>query len=552
MAIKASEFLDLLESSGLVSGRDVQGLRAKLKQGDFDAQTVASLLVREAKLTTYQANQLLKRKWRGFFIGNYKVLEPLGKGGMGIVFRAEHTILGRTVALKFLPMKVSNDPDSIARFHREARAIALLDHESIVRVYEVGDQGTAHYIVMEFVPGEKLSKLIAKRGRLAAVDAARVISQTAHGLAHAFERGVIHRDIKPSNLLITPQDRVKILDMGLARLFGEGSSETAGQISLTQTGAIVGTVDYVAPEQAKDSRFADIRSDIYSLGCTFYQCLTGQVPFPRGTIIERLLAHREDEPAPIASLAADVPVGLIQIVRQMMAKRPEDRFQRPAEVAGALLPYLEPAATLRSARPEKSTASRDRIRREHGQGLSEPMVSLESGGSATGTSPPAPTGSGHAPGSTESSVASEEINIDEFLQALTAGSPPVSKSAAEPRAQTLKAESDLGKLAQPPVLRRPPSATPASVWPVSKLLSKHLLQWPILSYVVVCLFGAIMGFFLACVYSGRHAPAAPTGLESIPDDGVNKGKTKWMDSEAAGSPDQRKVHGATVAGTDVS
>ncbi len=368
MPLVGTEFLKHVESSGLLSGKEVAVLRAQPDAEELDAKAMAVRLVQQKKLTPWQARKLLAGRWRGFFIGNYKILEPLGQGGMATVFKAEHKVLRRSVALKVLPLEATSNQEAVDRFQREARAIAQLEHESIVQVYEIGQQGVAHFIVMEFVPGRKLSRLIEERGRLAASETAEVGYLTAIGLEHAVERGVIHRDIKPSNIIITPKGKVKILDMGLAMFSGDWADEAAAKKDLTHAGEVLGTVDYVAPEQAKNSRSADTRSDIYSLGCALYQCLTGRVPFPDGSLVEKLLAHREDQPPPIQQFAADTPPPLIAVVNKMMAKRPEDRYQRPAEVAQALSPFRASLSSLASAvtktepaaeaRPQPSTPSR--------------------------------------------------------------------------------------------------------------------------------------------------------------------------------------------------
>src|SRR5262245_2498073 len=237
---------------------------------------------------------------------------------MGLVFKAEHTLLGRAAAIKVLPRKAASDREAVARFRREARACAQLEHENIVRVYDVSHQGSAHFIAMELVPGLSLSKTIRGRGRLPVREAVSIIYQVAKGLDHAFSRGIIHRDIKPSNILVTPEGQAKILDMGLARVSGLTAEENANQLSLTMSGTVVGTVDYVAPEQADDSHKADVRSDIYSLGCTLYECITGRVPFPGGTLMQKLMKHYRANPTEISELAPETPEGLVDVVRRMM------------------------------------------------------------------------------------------------------------------------------------------------------------------------------------------------------------------------------------------
>jgi serine/threonine protein kinase len=349
MAVSSTQFLKHLEASGLVEAETLSAARMEARKSKTDGRALAAYLVQKQKLTAYQAKQILAGNSRGFFLEKYKILEPLGRGGMGLVFKAEHTMLGRVAAIKVLPRKAAADRESVTRFRREACATAQLEHENIVRVYDVGQQGEAHFIAMEFVPGQSLSKAVKGRGRLAVREAVSIIYQVALGLEHAYRRGITHRDIKPSNILVTPEGKAKILDMGLARVFGLTAEEAAGQASLTMSGTVVGTVDYVAPEQADDSHKADVRSDIYSLGCTLYECLTGRVPFPGGTMMQKLMRHYKAEPTAIAELAPDVPEGLVAVVRRLMAKQPGDRFQSPGEVAQVLLPFLAPSLTGQAA-----------------------------------------------------------------------------------------------------------------------------------------------------------------------------------------------------------
>lgn len=344
MAVSAAHFLRVLEDSRLVNAEDISVAQVEAGKKNLDGKGIAIRLVQQGKLTAYQAKQLLAGHWRGFFLEKYKILEPIGRGGMGLVFKAEHTLLSRIAAVKLLPRQAASDPEAVARFRREARAIAQLEHENIVRVYDVGQRGELHFIAMEFVPGDSLSKLIKTRGCIPYVEAISIIYQVVLGLDHAVGRGIIHRDIKPSNILVMPNGKAKILDMGLARVF-DGFSENLSELSLTMSGTVVGTVDYVAPEQADDSHKADVRSDIYSLGCTLYHCLTGQVPFPGGSMMQKLMKHYKAQPTDIRQLRPEVPEELVAIVNRMMAKQPADRFQLPGELSKALMPLLPAAAT---------------------------------------------------------------------------------------------------------------------------------------------------------------------------------------------------------------
>lgn len=270
----------------------------------------------------------------------YRVIGLLGVGGMGSVYQAEHRMMERPVALKVISRSLVDDADAVARFQREVKSAARLAHPNIVAAYDAEQAGDVHFLVMEYVEGVSLDKLVAERGPLPAGEACEYIRQAAWGLQHAFERGTVHRDIKPHNLMRTPQGQIKVLDFGLARFASDRRSDG----SLTKAGTVMGTPDYIAPEQANDARTADIRADIYALGCTLYQLLAGRVPFPQGSLLQKLMAHAEQEPASLSLLRPDLPDGLSQVVARMMAKAPAWRYQTPAEVAEALMPFAAPVA----------------------------------------------------------------------------------------------------------------------------------------------------------------------------------------------------------------
>lgn len=265
-------------------------------------------------------------------LGHFELIEAVGSGGMAAVLKARDLELGRVVALKILPPESAHDPENVTRFKQEARAAARLDHDNVARVYFCGEDQGLHFIAFEFVEGVTLRQMIDRRGPLPAGECVRYMIQVAAGLNHAAERGVVHRDIKPSNILITPDGRAKIVDMGLARHL-DTASVNGG---VTQSGVTLGTFDYISPEQALDPRRADVRSDIYSLGCAFYHALTGRPPVPEGTAAKKLHAHQHAHPIDPRQLNPAVPDELAAVLARMMAKDPERRYQTPTDLIAHL------------------------------------------------------------------------------------------------------------------------------------------------------------------------------------------------------------------------
>lgn len=289
---------------------------------------------------TFEANA-------GVQLGHFTILERIRTGGMGAVFRALDTRLSRVVALKVLPPALSRDPLIVQRFKNEAQAAAQLDHENVARVYYIGEDHGLHYIAFEFINGANVRDLISQNGTLPVAEAVNYILQIASALVHTAAQGVVHRDIKPSNIIITPSGRAKLVDLGLARK--ENREDHAAD--LTQAGTTLGTFDYISPEQARDPRTADVRSDIYSLGCTLYHMLTGEPPYPEGTVLQKLLQHQGDEAPDPALKNRQVPENLSIVVRKMMAKDPRRRYQTPEQLVRDLL-LVAGVMGLRSASPE--------------------------------------------------------------------------------------------------------------------------------------------------------------------------------------------------------
>jgi serine/threonine protein kinase len=328
----AEDFLTLLERSNLLKPTEFAKAR-ELSAEAPDAVQFAKILVANQIITPWQRGHLLQGR-TSFSLGNYRLITLLGRGGMGSVFLASHVVMNRKVALKLIPAKIARNPAALEGFLAEARTIASLDHVNIVRAYSVDNEGDRYYLVMEYVEGMDLQRAIEAFGPLeieAAVDYTR---QAADGLAHAHRRNMIHCDIKPSNLIVTELDgTVKILDMGLARLVQE---KPGGSSPGSAGNHILGSVDYLAPEQALHSADFNHRADIYSLGCTFYSLLTGQPPFPTGTLAQRIVKHQTLEPEDVTHLRPGVPESLAAICRTMMAKDPADRYQTAEEVSEAL------------------------------------------------------------------------------------------------------------------------------------------------------------------------------------------------------------------------
>jgi eukaryotic-like serine/threonine-protein kinase len=351
--IAVDSFLDLLRQSDLIADDQLLALTSEFGNGKSTSEssrTLAGELVKRKVLTSWQAEMLLQGKHRGFRLGPYRILRPLGQGGMSKVFLGEHEMMHRCCAIKVLPSKYQEDPDLLNRFHLEARAIAALDHPNIVRAYDFNKDvrygsKEIHYLVMEYVEGPDLRRMVEEQGPLDYRKAADFICQAAEGLAHAHAAGFVHRDIKPANLLVDPHGVLKVLDLGLATFTLE-AEEKLGPEEGTQSA--VGTADYVAPEQVADSRNVDGRADIYSLGLTFYYLLTGRRPFSKPTVMELLMAHQKEKPEPIGKFRPDVPMDLESIIDKMIAKSPMLRYQTAKDVAEKLRKWLSESGSARS------------------------------------------------------------------------------------------------------------------------------------------------------------------------------------------------------------
>src|SRR6476469_3385020 len=315
--VTTNKLVDLLRRSNLVDEAKLTAFleKAAAAHGEAaleDQHKLADLLIAENLITRWQADKLLAGKHKGFRLGKYKLLGQIGKGGMSSVYLAEHEMMRARRAIKVLPQNRVNDSSYLERFRLEARAVAKLDDPNIVRAYDIDNEGQIHYIVMEYVDGQDLHQIVVANGPLDFDTAADYIAQVANGLQHAHEIGLVHRDIKPANCLVDKHSTVNVL----------------------------GTADYLAPEQALNSHEADSRSDIYSLGCTLYFLLTGSPPFPEGSISERLLKHQTARPDSIFKVRPDAPASLVEFCESMMSKKPADSFQSSGEVSAQLKSWL--------------------------------------------------------------------------------------------------------------------------------------------------------------------------------------------------------------------
>ncbi len=326
------DLLPVLHHSGVLPDRLFADVRAKVLAGDYPnhPRQLADRLIRDRLLTEYQARRLLANKPHGMVLGKYVIQDRIGSGSMGRVYRAQHQLMGRVVALKIIAPEILSNERAVARFYREMRLVGRLDHPNVVRAFDADSSSNILYLVMEYVAGQSLAQMLLS-GPLPPVDVVGYAAQAALGLAHAHEQGIVHRDVKPSNLLLNEEKQVKVLDLGLGVLMEADTHATFA----TADGIAVGTVDYMSPEQAcgKD---VDGRSDLYSLGCAMYHLMTGRHAFPGANAIERLGKRIHGRPVPITDVRPDLPSSLVAVLDRLMASKPQDRYQSGVEAAEAL------------------------------------------------------------------------------------------------------------------------------------------------------------------------------------------------------------------------
>lgn len=332
------DLLAVIRHSGVLTDRQLEEIRGKMLKGNypFDSLELAEKLVHEKILTSYQANRLLKNKPHGLAVGRYVILDRIGSGSMGRVYKASHRLMGRVVAIKIVAPEIAGNARIVARFQREMKLVGRLDHPNVVRAFDADQLGQILFIVMEYVDGESLTQKLRAEGPLDPADVVNYIAQAARGLAHAHEMGIVHRDIKPSNLLLSKNQKVKLLDLGLSVLMEADQHSTFE----TADGIAVGTVDYMSPEQAC-GKPVDGRSDLYSLGCAMYHLISGRLPFQGDSPIERLGKRIAGLPTPIRQIRPDIPSNVVKVLDKLLATSRRDRYQTAHEVAEALEALLD-------------------------------------------------------------------------------------------------------------------------------------------------------------------------------------------------------------------
>lgn len=346
-----ADLIPVLRSSGILGDRQFAEIRDKVLRGSYplDSISLAERLVEDEVLTVYQVRRFLKNKPHGLLVGRYIILDRIGSGSMGRVYKAHHQMMDRIVALKIIAPELASNEKVVARFQREMKLVGRLDHPNVVRAFDADQMNSVLYIVMEYVPGQSLGERLLKQGPIPAAEMFDYAAQAALGLAHAHEQGMVHRDIKPSNMLLTADRKIKILDLGLGVLMEADNNATFA----TADGIAVGTVDYMSPEQAL-GREVDGRSDLFSLGCSMFHLMTGKLAYPGESPIDRLGRRISARPTPITDLIPDFPSAAARVLDKLTATKPHDRFASAREAVEALQSVLRPKSRSTTARPSVS------------------------------------------------------------------------------------------------------------------------------------------------------------------------------------------------------
>jgi serine/threonine protein kinase len=503
-----TSFIGQLRQTNLLDAAHL-GEVERLRQTSPQLGHLARELVQRGWLTPYQANQLALGRGTELVIGSYVVLAPLGSGGMGQIVKARHRIMNRDVALKLIRQDQRDSADTVERFRREICLLADLRHPYIVQAYDAGQFGELWFLAMELLQGTDLEQLVRQRGPLPVAEACEHLRQAALGLHHAHQRGLVHRDVKPSNFFLTSEG-IKVLDLGLARPQRMEAAQTG---NLTQLNTVMGTPDYLAPEQALDPRRADARSDLYGLGCTLHFLLTGSPPFPEGTLAQKLLAHQQAEPPPVERVRPDVTPPVAHLLHQMLAKNPADRPPSALEVAQRLAPFAAGTTNSRS--------------RAGGGSVSAAAPTSEQRSAVRSNGPTPPAGQ-PVPSLVEPGAAAPEHG----WTLLTEATPPPAAPAAPADSRIAGAQRDLTLMGQ----ALPPRAIPVPSPPVDDQLARRrrLLNYGILGSLglfSVCLLICLVGL----IFSGSR-PAespSPSGNQGQPD-GQAAGQPRPVDKSDGG------------------